>query len=94
MSKTRILVEIFKPEIGSFKTNGVTVLELPIFSKEIKWVYREDSKTLYVLDYQCIQGFVRNGSKFPLDFIELCNKKWDECICENNDFISFIYTFP
>ena len=88
-----LLIEIFKPERGSSKTMGATVVELPLFDRRVKLVNRDKAKTLYVMDAIMYGFFCPLLSLFPEDLVEMCNKKWDECIQNNLDFISFEYTY-
>lgn len=87
------LIEIYKPERGGMQTLGWSVAELPLFNSEILWIYPKDARTEYVLDVTLIKGICPSLGYLPLELIELCNKKWDECIHNKLDFISFKYEY-
>lgn len=88
---TTVLVEIFKPERGSFETGGYSVAELPLFSTKMKWMPPIFAETTYVLDFLVHQDCPLYRISEP--FMEICNKKWNECIENNLDFISFTYKY-
>lgn len=88
-----LIIEIYKPERGGMQTLGWSVAELPLFSSEISWIYSKDARTDYVLDVAVINGICPILRYLPLELIELCNKKWDECIRNKLDFISFKYEY-
>jgi hypothetical protein len=91
MSKIQLRVEIFKPERGSLYTLGWNVLELPLFSTELKWIPIEDVVSDYVLDIRVEVGI--SLTKCALDFMNECNRAWNKCIENNMDFYSFIYEY-
>lgn len=88
---TKVLVEIYKPERGGSRTGGYSVSELPLFSTKMKWQAPVFVQTTYVLDFLVHEECPLY--KISESFMEACNEKWNECIENNLDFLSFTYVY-
>lgn len=91
LGKKTLLVEIFKRERGSLNTSGNVVCPLPLFSIEPAWEYSWSLENEFVLNILDIPFSLI--SEFPMDLVELCNKKWEECILNNLDNLCFEYEY-
>ena len=93
LDEKKIIVEIFRPERGSCYTIGRSVLELPLFSTEVQWVHCSEARTDFVLDMRFENYPISLIKFFSVGLMELCNKKWNECIENNLDRIVFEYKY-
>ena len=91
LEKKTLLVEIFKRERGSLNTSGNVVCPLPLFSIIPVWEHSSILENEFVLDILDIPFSLI--SEFPMDLVELCNKKWEECILNNLDNLCFEYEY-